>query len=542
VHLFHPRNLLGAQVTSWASRKGIPTLFTWLGPFHDEYLVKDRERPFDAPPTFDRLVWTRSDLRRRLWRVRSPREARDLLRNYRFHWPLRAASRLVPCSRFEADVMRRMGLRQPQTMIPLWIDAATPPPAEPPRVDAGRPWILFVGQLTPRKGYDLAIAALPAIVERHPAASLLVVSGINTADRDRVTRMSRDLGVEARIRFLGHVEDAELLALFGSCDVYVTPTRYEGFGLTLLEAMAAGAPVVCADAPAANEILRDGENGLLVPPEDPASLAAAVLRILDDRALGGRLREGGRRTVREEFDGDRLVTELESAYRSAGGTPEIQNEAEYFGNQVRKSDRKIATQYGRMFRLAGLGARLPEGPALDIGCGAGPGLRYLAGRGAAVVGVDASLYALQRARELVAPRGLARTDARGALPFREGAFGLVLASEMIEHLPSGVAFLRECVRVLRPGGLLLLTTPNLWDIRRVTKPLVGKPWSGDTDPTHINMYTPRRLGLEMREAGFTEIRVRTGLKPITWLPPYSNPWPVPYPPLIGNGIIATGRR
>jgi hypothetical protein len=95
---------------------------------------------------------------------------------------------------------------------------------------------------------------------------------------------------------------------------------------------------------------------------------------------------------------------------------------------------------------------------------------------------------------------------------------------------------------LRPGGTLLLTTPNLWDIRRVTKPVVGQPWSGDTDPTHINMYTPRRLGREMLAAGFTRSRVRTGLKPMTWLPPYSDPWPVPYPPLIGNGIVATGTR
>ena len=544
VHLFHPRNLLAAQVTVWAQRRGIPTVFTWLGPLHDPYLVADRERPFDAAPSYDRLIWTRRDLWRRLRGARSLRAVRDVVRNYRFHWPLRAARQLVPCSRFEGEEMRRMGLTQPQTMVPLWIDTEGVVTAEatPPDLDARRPWILFVGQLTPRKGYDLAIAALPTIVARHPEASLLIVSGINDADRERVTRWSRDLGVERNVRFVGHVEDAALLGLFRACDVYVTPTRYEGFGLTVLEAMALGAPVVCSDVPAVNEIVRDGENGLVVPAENPPALAEAVLRVLGDGALRDRIREGGRRTVARDFDGRRLVADLESAYETARRPPAIDDEAAYFGNQVRKSDRKIAVQYGRMFRLAGLGRTLPDGPVLDIGCGAGPGLRYLATRGAEAVGIDASFYALQRARDFVASAGLAQTDARASLPFRDGVFGLVLASEVIEHLPDGVPFLQECFRVLRPGGVVLLTTPNLWDVRRITKPAVGQPWSGDTDPTHINMYTPARLGRELRAAGFARTRVRTGLKPMTWLPPYSDPWPVPYPPLIGNGIVATGTR
>ena len=544
IHLFHPRNLLAAQVTAWAKRHRVPTVFTWLGPLHDEYLVDDRERPFAAPPRYDRLLWTRGDLVRRLPTARGLRTWRDLVRNYRIHWPLRAATHLVPCSRFEAAEMRRMGLTQPQTLVPLWIDAAATAaePDVPPVIDAPRPWILFVGQLTRRKGYDVALAALPDIVKRHPQASLLMVSGINLADRQGVERMSTDLGVAGHVRFLGRLEDAALVNLFRTCDVYVTPTRYEGFGLTLLEAMACGAPVVSTDVPAVNEIVRDGENGLLSRPEDPVSLARATLRILEEPVLRERLRAGGRRTSVEEFDADTLTRRLESVYGTVTKPPAVTDEAVYFGNQVRKSDRKIVVQYGRMFRLAGLARRLPGGPSLDVGCGAGPGLRYLATRGAIAVGVDASVYALKQARALVECRGLVQTDARGALPFRDGAFGLVVASEVIEHLPDGIPFLRECRRVLRAGGVLLLTTPNLWDVRRITKPLVGQPWSGDTDPTHINLYTPRRLARELREAGFERTRVRTGLKPITWLPPYSRPFPIPYPPLIGNGIVAAGVR
>jgi SAM-dependent methyltransferase len=218
------------------------------------------------------------------------------------------------------------------------------------------------------------------------------------------------------------------------------------------------------------------------------------------------------------------------------------DEPVYFAAQVSKSDRKIAVQYGRMFALAGLSDRLPMGPVLDVGCGAGPGLRYITRRGAVAVGADASIYALRQASQLVQASGLVRSDAMVTFPFADRSFGLVMANEIIEHLPDGVAFLRECLRVLRPGGMVLLTTPNLWDIRRITSPLLGRRWSGDTDPTHINLYTPRRLHYELGQAGFDRPRVRSGLKPMRWLPPHRRPLAVPYPPLIGNGIVATGVR
>jgi len=316
VHIFHPRNILAAQVTAWAQRRGVPTVFTWLGPYHDPYLVDDRERPFDAPPRYERLIWTRAQLMKRLLSARGPRQARDLLRNYRLHWPLKAARHLLPGTRFEAEEMRRMGLSQPQTIIPQWIDVAAVrgEPTAPPQVGATRPWLLFVGQLTPRKGYDLALRALPAIVGRHPTASLLMVSGINTADREKAERLAGELGVSRHVHFLGRLEDAALVNLFRACDVYLTPTRYEGFGLTLLEAMACGAPSVASDVPSVNEIVRDGENGLLARRDDADSLAAATLRLLSDTALRERVREGGLRTCLTTYDPARLTSELEEAY------------------------------------------------------------------------------------------------------------------------------------------------------------------------------------------------------------------------------------
>ncbi len=316
IHLYHPRNVLAAQTTAWALRHRIPTVYTWLGPFHDAYATPDRERPYEVAPTFERLAFTRRAALRQLLLERRPR---DVLRNYRLHWPLRAATALAPCSHFEAEVMRRFGLAQPQAVVPLWIDrpfiqgvAPRPPDDAYPR-----PWILFVGQMTPRKGYDLALRALPAVVDAYPQASLLIVSGLNQAQREHMLDLARQLGVAQHVHMLGYLSDDDLVNLYRACDAFLFPTRFEGFGLPLLEAMAAGCPPITTDIPVVNEIVQDGDNGLLVPYGDVESLARATMRLLGDARLRQRLREGGQRTLDLRYDEGALVARLEALYRAA---------------------------------------------------------------------------------------------------------------------------------------------------------------------------------------------------------------------------------
>ncbi len=314
MHLMHPRNVLAYGATRWARRRGVPTVFTWLGPFHDRYLIDDRERPYDETPKYERVVWSAREVARRS--VRDGR-LRDHLRNYWLHWPLRAADALLPCSHHEAEVLRRMGLRQPMEVVPLWIDAEairSTPCDDSPTGDGG-PRLLFIGQLTPRKGYDLLVHALPLVLRRHPSTTVQVVSGLNPADRATMEAMARAEGVAERIVFLGRVDDARLVNLFRTADLYITPTRYEGFGLTLLEAMAAGCPVVTTDIPVVNEIVRHGENGWLTPYGDAAALSDAIVRLLDDPALRRSLVAGGELALRRHFDEATLVARVEEMYR-----------------------------------------------------------------------------------------------------------------------------------------------------------------------------------------------------------------------------------
>lgn len=317
IHLYHPRNVLAAQTTAWALRQRIPTVYTWLGPFHDAYATPDRERPYEVAPTFERLAFTRRDALRQLLLERRPR---DVLRNYRLHWPLRAATALAPCSHFEAEVMRRFGLSQQQKVVPLWIDTpfiqevATHPPDD----TYPRPWILFVGQMTPRKGYDLALRALPEIVAAYPRASFLIVSGLNQAQRTHIRHLAQQLGVAQHVHILGYLSDETLVNLYRASDALLFPTRFEGFGLPLLEAMAAGCPPITTDIPVVNEIVQNGENGLLVPYGNVGALARATLRLLGDARLRQHLREGGQRTLNERYAEGTLVAQLEALYCEIG--------------------------------------------------------------------------------------------------------------------------------------------------------------------------------------------------------------------------------
>src|SRR6266540_3307162 len=117
-----------------------------------------------------------------------------------------------------------------------------------------------------------------------------------------------------RVAMLGHVPHDDLPAYSAACEVFVGPARGgESFGIVLVEAMAAGLPVVASDIPGYREGVRDGEDGPLVPPSDPVALAAAVRTVLDDPTLAARLVRAGRARA-EEFSWDTVVARLEALY------------------------------------------------------------------------------------------------------------------------------------------------------------------------------------------------------------------------------------
>lgn len=315
VHLFHLRNALNWQATLLAQALRIPVVFTVVGPFHDPYLVDDRERPYLGRMYPGKLIYTLPQLARRLVRARFHKPL-SIWQNFCMHYPLRAADRLIALSRHEVGVLERLGVPAHKIVqIPLWIDVPyiESVPVGPSRAsEYASPHVLFLGQLKERKGYDTLAHAMPLVLRQRPEATFLF-AGQNPARAGHLTSICEENGSISNLVLLGRVSEEEKVRLMRGADCLVYPTRYESFGLPPLEAMAAGCPVVATDLPVVSEMIQDGENGVLVAPEDPEALAAGILRVLDRPDLRVRLVEGGRLTL-SRYDEKTIMRRILSLY------------------------------------------------------------------------------------------------------------------------------------------------------------------------------------------------------------------------------------
>lgn len=175
--------------------------------------------------------------------------------------------------------------------------------------------VAFLGRYDePRKGMAVLLAALPALVQRFPEVQLLV---IGRGDEDELRRQAGDFA--AHLHFLGQVDDAAKASALRSADVYCAPhTGGESFGIVLVEAMAAGTAVVASDLDAFRRVLRDGEAGRLVPVDDPAALAAALIDLLADDALRARYVAAGADAVRR-YDWSVVADQIIRVYETVAG-------------------------------------------------------------------------------------------------------------------------------------------------------------------------------------------------------------------------------
>ncbi len=171
--------------------------------------------------------------------------------------------------------------------------------------------VLFVGRLEDRKGLIHLLKAYRILRKTGCACRLLVVgSGPQEREARRYVLTRRLGGVE----FLGRVSDDEKAQLFRTADVYVSPaTGRESFGIVLLEAMAAGAPIVCSDIHGYKGVVHRGEQAILVPPANAKALAGGIATVLADDALRARMSASGRARA-EEFSWERVTAKVEAYY------------------------------------------------------------------------------------------------------------------------------------------------------------------------------------------------------------------------------------
>jgi phosphatidyl-myo-inositol alpha-mannosyltransferase len=200
-------------------------------------------------------------------------------------------------------------------VVPNGVDVARFAHAEPLEDlrDPERPLLLFVGRLEPRKGLDVLVRAFLRIRAAVPKARLCVVG--DGPQRARCQQM-----IPSSIRhdalFVGHVDEAEKARYFASADLFIAPNvGGESFGIVLLEAMAAGVPIVASDIPGFRSVMRDGRQGRFVRAGDATALADGVLTLLSNDKLRRAMSTEGRRRA-AEYDWSEVTVRLEKLYHS----------------------------------------------------------------------------------------------------------------------------------------------------------------------------------------------------------------------------------
>ena len=170
-----------------------------------------------------------------------------------------------------------------------------------------------MGRLEPRKGHDLLIRAMPEVCLRVPSARLLIAGHDPRGYGATLRRIIDRLGLEEKVQLIGFQND--VVSFLNALDVFAFASSSEGFGQVLVEAMAAGKPVVASRIPPLTEIAVDGDTGLLVERGDPKALAGAIIRVLKDPIERERMGCLGRERVKQFFSADRMCQETIALYR-----------------------------------------------------------------------------------------------------------------------------------------------------------------------------------------------------------------------------------
>ena len=319
----------GVRVTSFSEKPppsgALKHLWAWRQVSRVRKLFKDRG--YDVVVTF---LWLptvvaalalrglpRSNRPRLVWSVQS-----DLARDFRLHadgWLRRWVIQSVLPSQVERYIAISFGIAQrtqrllgvPKErfeIIPNSIDLervqdlASQREGIPPKRASLR--VVSVGRLHPAKGFDLLLDALAHLRAQAPSLELEVWIVGEGPERPKLEGQIQRLGLAGWVKLAGHA--ANPYAWMASADVFVSSSRWEAFGITIVEALAVSCPVVATATDGARDILDHGEDGWIVPVEDPKALAEGLCRLLRDEKLRQKLGQHGRKKA-EQFDAPRIA-------------------------------------------------------------------------------------------------------------------------------------------------------------------------------------------------------------------------------------------
>jgi colanic acid/amylovoran biosynthesis glycosyltransferase len=209
--------------------------------------------------------------------------------NTHTQWLLDELRRDFPSLRAEQAVLGRIGVD-----TGMWAPRRTSPPVD------GRTRIISVARLHPTKAQDVRLEAIAVLMKDGLKLSVRIVG--DGPERTKLEAQARRLGLEGCVAFTGSLGQEQIIALMEDSDVFVLPSRFEPLGVAYMEAMAMELATIGTTAGGVGEIIDDGHDGILVPPEDARGLAEAIRRLISDPALRARMGAAGRQKIIARFD------------------------------------------------------------------------------------------------------------------------------------------------------------------------------------------------------------------------------------------------
>ncbi|MCX7523151.1 glycosyltransferase [Microbacterium sp. STN6] len=237
-------------------------------------------------------------------------------------WVARTVDTVLATCSDEVAELEAMGVDLAKVSVaPCGVDTTLLAPHGPAEARGRVHRIAVVGRLVPRKGTDLVIEALAQLTAAgRDDVELVIVGGSGGASAAedpeclRLAALAKAAGVAERVSLRGSLAHDDLPQFFRSCDAVVCAPWYEPFGIVPLEAMACGVPVIAARVGGLTDSIVDGVTGLHVPPRDPAAIAAALIRILDDAPFARALGKAGRERTERLYTWDRVAQLTEEVY------------------------------------------------------------------------------------------------------------------------------------------------------------------------------------------------------------------------------------
>ena len=381
--------------------------------------------------------------------------------------------------------------------------------------------LLASGRLAKEKGFSVLIKAMKSVAEKEDNIKLTIVG--DGPQRKNLLELTKNLGISRFITFVGRVPYKKMKKYYFDSDIVIFPSiDPEPFGRVAIEAMVAGKPVIASDTGAIPEIVRNGENGLLVPPNSHEKLAAAIIKLVKNKNLRDVMGRKGSIILRKEFNSDKITEQCLSLYNKivrAQSKHALQiTHKEMEKTQIKKSF--LGSRYSKSWILwlkqnaiyekeititARLAGDVKGKSVLDIGTGTGRFALLFSRLGAYVTAVDISRSMIEIAKKTnVTEKNVQFIVADVEHPpFIDYSFDVVNCQEVLVHLPDPRVAVKEMMRIARDNIIVSASTLpckaflKFWKKIRLAKGATrlreGILAKESGSPIYVRYFTPSEL-------------------------------------------------